>query len=461
MLKLLNVLFDILGLNKINIENFTDINVIYDNYNDVHKNKDKVNCCKTTYRVFIAIFLLIKPIYYFYEIIEDGTKIFYPTLLFLINTFINYIILLKYFKNNYFENILYDYFSYKKKDKRINCLVNDYYIPISILLISIFTVIFTFFYNMYLTNFTGIAEYNGTEYEDTLIYNLNNKTELAITLNLLIGITDFYGYILMLSNNFIFLLVFLKHLIDIKSYTNKLLKKYSWSKDTKHTEVSSICYEIMWIRNELENSIDNLEPLFVSNTLLGSIALGFIIEFNETTIFQIIYIIYWIFSQIIYLTIIYFINDNKSDLTLIIKKPRFVLHYIRRKFRKSQFDTVVNQVNLKRPRKYISKVFKQEIETELEEIKINVKDGENDIIAVLGNLDMNGEQPEKVDTEEYIIKNSSSIDWIILNTILNENWGSFSFLGFEFSGSNNLLSVISTSGILILITKWFLTLNLI
>ena len=217
----------------------------------------------------------------------------------------------------------------------------------------------------------------------------------------------------------------------------------------------------MWIRNELENSIDNLEPLFVSNTLLGSIALGFIIEFNETTIFQIIYIIYWIFSQIIYLTIIYFINDNKSDLTLIIKKPRFVLHYIRRKFRKSQFDTVVNQVNLKRPRKYISKVFKQEIETELEEIKINVKDGENDINAVLGNLDMNEEQTEKVDTEEYIIKNSSSIDWIILNTILNENWGSFSFLGFEFSGSNNLLSVISTSGILILITKWFLTLNLI
>ena len=68
---------------------------------------------------------------------------------------------------------------------------------------------------------------------------------------------------------------------------------------------------------------------------------------------------------------------------------------------------------------------------------------------------------EKVNTEEYIVKNSSSIDWIILNTILNESWGSFSFLGFEFSGSNNLLSVIGTSGALILITKWFLTLNII
>jgi hypothetical protein len=286
--------------------------------------------------------------------------------------------------------------------------------------------------------------------------------ELTIFINLLISITDFYGCILILTNNFIFLLVFLKHLIDVKSYTDKLLKKYSWSRDTKHTEVSSICYEIMWIRNELENSINKLEPLFVSNTLLGSIALGFIIEFNEITIFQVISIIYWFISQLIYLIVIYFINDNKADLTLIIKKPRFVLHYIRRKFRKSQFDTVINQVNLKRPRKYINKVFKEEINNELNEIKIELKDGEeDDINAVLGNLELAQEKKEKINTEEYIMKNSSSIDWIILNTILNESWGSFSFLGFEFSGSNNLLSVISTSGAIILITKWFLTLNLI
>src|SRR6056300_294620 len=125
------------------------------------------------------------------------------------------------------------------------------------------------------------------------------------------NISDFYGHILILTNNFIFLLVFLKHLIDIKQYFKKLLKKYSWSKDTKHTEVSSICYEIMWIRNEIENSIDKLEPLFVSNTLLGSISLGFIIDNNSITIYQIISLIYWFISQIIYLLVIYYINDYK------------------------------------------------------------------------------------------------------------------------------------------------------
>ena len=97
----------------------------------------------------------------------------------------------------------------------------------------------------------------------------------------------------------------------------------------------------------------------------------------------------------------------------------------------------------------------------MKEIKIDVKEGDDDINAVLGNLELDEEKKEKVNTEEYIVKNSSSIDWIILNTILNESWGSFSFLGFEFSGSNNLLSVIGTSGALILITKWFLTLNII
>ena len=57
MLKLMNILFDILGLNRLNIDNFTDINVIYDNYDDIHKNKDKVNKCKVAYRVIIGIFL--------------------------------------------------------------------------------------------------------------------------------------------------------------------------------------------------------------------------------------------------------------------------------------------------------------------------------------------------------------------------------------------------------------------
>ena len=38
---------------------------------------------------------------------------------------------------------------------------------------------------------------------------------------------------------------------------------------------------------ELQNSISELEPLFVANTLLGSISLGFIIEFGNITVFQI------------------------------------------------------------------------------------------------------------------------------------------------------------------------------
>ena len=70
----------------------------------------------------------------------------------------------------------------------------------------------------------------------------------------------------------------------------------------------------MWIRNELENSIEELEPLFVSNTLLGAISLGFIIEYKEITIYQIIALIYWFISQIIYFIIIYYINNYKNNL---------------------------------------------------------------------------------------------------------------------------------------------------
>jgi len=65
-------------------------------------------------------------------------------------------------------------------------------------------------------------------------------------------------------------------------------------------ECSSMCYDILWIRNQLENSIKNLQSLYLVNTLLGSIALGFVFELNEITPAFIISSIYWLISQVVF-----------------------------------------------------------------------------------------------------------------------------------------------------------------
>lgn len=491
MLKLLNCIFVFLGINSVNLENFNDINLLFNDYEDVNREKDKKNEGKICYRIFISIVLLIKPIYFLYEIIQDGTHIFYATLFFLINIFVSYIVLLAYFRSNYFEKILFDYYSIKKKHNIFENILDDRLIPILIITISLLTVFVGILSNMFIYR---LNDGNGTNYYNTTdIYNFDDAN-LGVTLaiNAIVGLSDIYGYVLILSNSFIFFLVFMKHLMDLKGQVDKLVKKYSWSKDTQHTEVSTMCYEIMWLRNELENSIDKLEPLFVSNTLLGSIALGFIIEYGEMTVFQIISLIYWFISQVTYLVIIYYINDYKGELMKVIKKPKFVIHYIRRKFNKTKFDEVISNINIGRQRKFIDKEFPTSSKKtiNLDDVKIDMPQNliydekTDDINIILGNInsetkdndDINvimnnvSDDREMVDVDldeeeitmkEYVVKNSSSIDWIILNTILNENWGCFEFFGFEFSGPGNLKSTIGVTAALILVTQWFLSLNII
>lgn len=480
MLKFINCIFLLIGLNKINVENFNDINLLLNDYEDVEKNINKLKLNVMVYRGFISILLLIRPAYYAYEIFVLDEKTHYSTVLYMINVFVMYVVILKYFKTGYFEKILFDYYIIVKKYKKIKWILDDKIIPLIIIFLSIISITLNIFLNYYL--FDPNNAYNLTDNTTVRnnVYDIYNNTVISIVVNFFDSLGGFYGYILILSNIFIFFLVFLKHLIDIKKQVNKLIKKYSWSKDTKHTEISTMCYEIIWIRNELQNSISELEPLFVANTLLGSISLGFIIEFGNITVFQIISTIYWIMSQLTYLIIIHLINENKSDLSKVIKKPKFALHYIRRKFVGRQFNEIVHDIRPGRLKKYAVKQCNsfsigndQDVDLESANGEIDLvlentskENKEDDINFIMNNFRKKSknkivEESNKVDINEYTVKNSSSIDWIIINTIINENWGCFEFFGLEFNSVNSLSSTIGLTAGLILITKWFLNINII
>ena len=74
MLKLLNCIFAFLGIDGVNIENFNDINILFNDYQDVDRKKNNKNGAKICYRIFISLVLLIKPIYFLFEIIQIKTK---------------------------------------------------------------------------------------------------------------------------------------------------------------------------------------------------------------------------------------------------------------------------------------------------------------------------------------------------------------------------------------------------
>ena len=47
------------------------------------------------------------------------------------------------------------------------------------------------------------------------------------------------------------------------------------------------------------------------------------------------------------------------------------------------------------------------------------------------------------------LENSSSVDWIILNKILLDNWATFKFMGIEFTNSDGIKKIIGMVGLLI------------
>ncbi len=378
------------------------------------------------YTLFIFLILLIEPILTLSKIIQQKSYKSLPLFSYMLIVPIQYIHTIRYF--NIKKHTFHDLYNavYNGQLVKKYCLPNDRNLTISIIGFSSLSIIFSLFTLTY-AYLSPAIKYD-LEYSD-------NKVILYIVRTL----TWIYGRTIVSLNIHIFYYVFCKHLKDLK-YVRFVLKKGE--------TLDTFCNEIIDIRHRLRTSINKLQPIYVTSTLIGSFAIGNIIKYKifvmdilfTSAIFFIIqciliFIIYGVSYQ--RTKLLEYINESTFISKFILKKNKQIIHNIKKQRRLSEIPTIkldnhadskiVINITTKSPSFDAGSVINEKKDNQTEDIKC---------IKELSNI------------------TSLSVDWIILNTILKEEWANFTFLGINLNDGSIIGKATMISGGIVAITNY-------
>lgn len=314
-----------------------------------------------TYRTFIFCLLSIQPIYQLYNITVDNRSREIVDLAGIVFSLIpptQYILFLIYFSSDHFESFL----SNRKRE-----LV--YFI--------IFSCIINIVINLIIIWGVGNVQENDGEFPRFGIFS--RPIKILTTLFLLFS--WFYGKTVVYTNLVCFCFVFYKHTKIIQNFVKKLEK----TKDINTLSIDSITNELLYIRHDLEESIDMFKNIFSIFTILGAIGFGFFLERIKTGNFLLFpwtqFVIY-VIIQIIFLLTIIRMNFHKEILIGYIRQPKFVDRFL----------------------------------TRYTAVDIQKKFEDNQLIIL-----------------NMVEENATTIDWIVLNSLSNETWTEFKVMGIDIS----------------------------
>ena len=393
--------------------------------------------CRYFYTAFIFFILLIKPVLLFNYIINTKTYYMLSSLMFSFITSLNYLLGFSYISNNHFHKIFLDIILNKFK---INyCISKEKNLITSIILTSLLFITFNL-----VTIFAKL--------DDSHNYYLdNNDVILNLFYSIYVIFYTVYSRLILSFNMHIFYLVFCKHLKDIKYQTKELEEVESWT--NSQTKVAELCHNLIELRYELSISISKLGKFYIWLTILGSFGIGLAVHYKnfDTTIISNI-IIYFIL-QIIFLSIIGVVGKTRQKLCDIIHTPAFSMKYIMRDMDVS--ETIDNVVTLDNDT--VITIRERCKEDKIKNINLDNINLEN--IDTTDNIDLNnGQKYDKILKGIYnnVEQSGSSVDWIILNNILNNKWTSIDLFGISFDdGSGISKSLALTTTIVAMINYLF------
>jgi len=359
--------------------------------------------------------------------------------------------------------------------------------------------------SLYIISFFVFIESLITLYiEDPNIYK-HLSYPMYIFTKILISISFIPSRIILVLNSHIFFFSFLQQIHKLQDLEKTL--RYRNYDETKKYSVAVLCYEIIDIRYTLSRLIQKTELMYISTTMLGGVSTGLSIELQHWSIRNITSIVLFIFSQIVYLWIIYLIDTSRDEIGKIIHRRSFASKYILRKNNfsstcfdleknilhlQNSYDTIEKDNNNIKEKKSISNSREKVIEdndivihvhneTSQKELRkringnntsftsINIQDNiledSNEIKKKIQSLLQTKNDSCSVDTPilnndeyirciyEWVTNTGSSVDWIIVNQLLQENWACFKLLGYHFTNGKALSSAIFITTVLIASTS--------
>lgn len=449
------------------------------------------------YFSFLILILAFEPILIGIEM--NQLNYFDPYIFFSLIPFINYIVGIKYYSTNKLEKII---LKNKIKNKNICSLTEKKIVVYSILfsLLILIPILTLFFY------YDNNQEFNNIE-------NLDFPSNIKKFFNVLIVLNWIFAINILLVNILVFFYTFCYLILELKNTLNFITNKNIWDEETVF--ISSIIQSINEVKYEINFCIDGLNSFYSLSTILACIGIGTFIHFEAYSSYNISWVVIFSLSQILFLYIIYSIEDAKSNLINFINEPNFSLKFLKRKLKTKDLNTIhlnsdletdlnsyqnyhENKDELKVKRKlsqFINEIddkndltYKEKIndnlvkqlneedilDIELQNIKIieeNIDENINNLTPQVSGTPQTPQSYErKILTEilenekeenrilkkiENIEENSfSSLDWIILNTILKEDWKHFNMFGINFDGVSGLQKAIGLTTLFITLSNY-------
>ena len=254
---------------------------------------------KLNKKINLGIFILISslPIILISLDKPSNKKSIQISCIFMLIPIINYLILKNYFRKSYFFKIYTDIIyneCYKK-------YAWDKIIFITSIGLTIITTIISFIYC--LLDYQTIS----------LIYYVDNIFG-KIFIGFYILLYNLYSRFIYFFNTIIFFVVFYKHYIDLCMVGDRIKDMKGLTEDQYKLNVSLLTCNLLFIRTEINKSINLLEYIYISSTLKGAIGLGAILEYKELNISLVGTVIIWSIMQIVFLYIISLLTNKKEDL---------------------------------------------------------------------------------------------------------------------------------------------------
>jgi hypothetical protein len=380
------------------------------------------------------------------------SKQFEPYIFFSLIPFVNYLIGIKYYSTNKLEKII---LKNKMKNKNI-CTLTEKKIVVYSILFSLFILIpvLTLFFH-----------YNDND-EFNNIQNLDYSNNIKIFFTIFIVINWVYAINILLVNILVFFYTFCYLILELKNTLNFITNKNIWDEETIF--ISSIIQAINEVKYEINFCIEGLNSFYSLSTILACIGIGTTIHYETYTSYTISWIVIFGLSQLLFLYIIYSIEDEKSKLINFINEPNFSLKFLKRKLKthltnkQKLNDNLVNQLSNE-----------DNLDIELQNIKIIDENTEENIHLtpqvpgtpqtpqtyerkILKEILENEKEENRILKKiEHIEENSfSSLDWIILNSILKQDWKHFNLFGINFDGVSGLQKAIGLTTLFITLSNY-------
>lgn len=214
-----------------------------------------------------------------------------------------------------------------------------------------------------------------------------------------------YGRLALLLNISIFLTIFTSHVKELDNCVTIMKNRNSF--EFHYISISDICYEILKIKGNLEMSIKYLQPMYTVPTCIGTVGIGAFVNiaiYDIPSIFTIISVCIYMIVQVFALFLMYFVNEQKEILKKIIQSPKFTYSFlqgVRKQYQKCKYRVLSTSISVQ------------------------------ESIVTYGEI------------------TNASVDWIILNTVLTEEWETFRLFGLTFNDGQAIQKAFAFSALLV------------